>query len=30
LKLTGQLHGAELASIIPILGKVETLKRLKA
>jgi nondiscriminating glutamyl-tRNA synthetase len=30
LKLTGQLHGAELASIIPILGKEETLKRLKA
>lgn len=30
LKLTGQLHGAELANIIPILGKELTLKRLKA
>ncbi|MGA0876145.1 MAG: glutamate--tRNA ligase, partial [Bacilli bacterium] len=30
LKLTGQLHGAELANIIPILGKDLTLKRLKA
>jgi nondiscriminating glutamyl-tRNA synthetase len=30
LKLTGQLHGAEMASVIPILGKEEVLKRLKA
>jgi nondiscriminating glutamyl-tRNA synthetase len=30
LKLTGQLHGAELAHIIPILGLEETLKRLLA
>ncbi|MGA0097319.1 MAG: glutamate--tRNA ligase [Bacilli bacterium] len=30
LKLTGQLHGAELANIIPILGKDLTIKRLKA
>jgi len=30
LKLTGQLHGAELANIIPILGKELTLKRLQA
>lgn len=30
LKITGQLHGAEMASIIPILGKEEVLKRLKA
>ena len=30
LKLTGQLHGAELAHIIPILGLEETLKRLHA
>jgi nondiscriminating glutamyl-tRNA synthetase len=29
LKLTGQLHGAELANIIPILGKTITLNRLK-
>jgi nondiscriminating glutamyl-tRNA synthetase len=28
LKLTGQLHGAELANIIPMLGKEITLKRL--
>lgn len=28
LKLTGQLHGAELANIIPILGKDLTLQRL--
>lgn len=28
LKLTGQLHGAELANIIPMLGKEMTLKRL--
>jgi nondiscriminating glutamyl-tRNA synthetase len=30
LKITGQLHGAEMASIIPLLGKEEVLKRLKA
>jgi nondiscriminating glutamyl-tRNA synthetase len=30
LKLTGLLHGAELASLIPILGKALTLKRLQA
>jgi nondiscriminating glutamyl-tRNA synthetase len=28
LKITGQLHGAEMANIIPILGKANTLKRL--
>jgi nondiscriminating glutamyl-tRNA synthetase len=28
LKLTGQLHGAELANIIPMLGKDMTLQRL--
>jgi nondiscriminating glutamyl-tRNA synthetase len=28
LKLTGQLHGAELANLIPMLGKVITLQRL--
>jgi nondiscriminating glutamyl-tRNA synthetase len=28
LKLTGQLHGAELANIIPMLGKDITLQRL--
>ncbi len=28
LKITGQLHGAEMANIIPILGKIITLKRL--
>jgi nondiscriminating glutamyl-tRNA synthetase len=30
LKITGQLHGAEMASMIPLLGKEEVLKRLKA
>jgi nondiscriminating glutamyl-tRNA synthetase len=30
LKLTGQLHGAELAHIIPILGLKETLRRLQS
>jgi nondiscriminating glutamyl-tRNA synthetase len=29
IQLTGQLHGAELAMIMPLLGKEETLKRLK-
>jgi nondiscriminating glutamyl-tRNA synthetase len=28
VKITGQLHGAEMANIIPILGKANTLKRL--
>jgi nondiscriminating glutamyl-tRNA synthetase len=29
IQLTGQLHGAELAMMIPLLGKEETMKRLK-